>query len=181
MPNVMLTHLRAVSAKPPKELLARHDKSNISPSTSTDSQLRTQNKNTTRALQSPALGLHTTSPPHTPAPSHGSPARLVTPSLLSSKENQSYTKESSAMPAAGTSAASSFPQLNPQRMRSYVLRLPLCTRIILLLIVAFWVAGISHGFQNWAQLSPEAVFSGSSTLLYPQIWQTVGKLIWMGG
>ncbi|KIW00835.1 uncharacterized protein PV09_07595 [Verruconis gallopava] len=57
--------------------------------------------------------------------------------------------------------ASSFPQMNPQRIRSYILRLPLCTRLICILIVAFWVAGISHGFQNWASLAPEAVFSGS--------------------
>jgi hypothetical protein len=58
--------------------------------------------------------------------------------------------------------SSTFSQINPQRIRSYILRLPLCTRIILILIIAFWIAGISHGFQNWASLSPEAVFAGSS-------------------
>lgn len=58
---------------------------------------------------------------------------------------------------------------SPQRLRSYVLRLPLCTRILLAVIVAFWVAGISHGFQNWAQLTPNEVFAGSSRLQYPLI------------
>jgi len=60
------------------------------------------------------------------------------------------------MPTTG-----SFPQFSPQRLRSYILRLPLCTRIFLGLIVAFWVASISHGFQHWAQLTPSEVFSGS--------------------
>lgn len=32
------------------------------------------------------------------------------------------------------------PNLNPARLRSYILRLPLCTRLILLIIVALSVA-----------------------------------------
>jgi hypothetical protein len=63
-------------------------------------------------------------------------------------------------------SAASFPQFSPQRLRSYVLRLPLCTRVFLVVIVAFWVAGISNGFQHWAQLTPKEVFGGSSEILY---------------
>ncbi|KAF2433852.1 putative rhomboid family protein [Tothia fuscella] len=57
-------------------------------------------------------------------------------------------------------SAASFPQFSPQRLRSYVLRLPLCTRLLLLVVVAFWVAGISNGFQHWAQLIPKEVLGG---------------------
>lgn len=59
--------------------------------------------------------------------------------------------------------AYSIPSFNPARIRSYVLRLPLCTRIILLLIVLFWVCGISSSFQQWAQLDPAQVFNGGGT------------------
>ena len=68
----------------------------------------------------------------------------------------------SSSASAATAPPNPFPQFNPQRIRSYILRLPLCTRVILALIVAFWVAGISHGFQNWASLDPNEVFAGSS-------------------
>lgn len=35
-----------------------------------------------------------------------------------------------------------IPNLNPARLRSYVLRLPLCTRVILFIIIALWAASI---------------------------------------
>lgn len=67
----------------------------------------------------------------------------------------------SNMPASTQPAPSSV-SFNPARLRSYILRLPLCTRCILVIIVLFWVASISHGFQHWAQLAPEEVFKGQS-------------------
>lgn len=35
-----------------------------------------------------------------------------------------------------------LPNLNPARLRSYVFRLPLCTRVILFIIVALWAASL---------------------------------------
>ncbi|KAH7036471.1 hypothetical protein B0J12DRAFT_581728 [Macrophomina phaseolina] len=35
-----------------------------------------------------------------------------------------------------------IPNLNPARLRSYIFRLPLCTRVILFIIVALWAASI---------------------------------------
>lgn len=54
----------------------------------------------------------------------------------------------------------SLPSVNPARIRSFLLRLPLCTRIILALILAFWVASISSAFRQWAELAPDEVFNG---------------------
>ncbi|KAF2788395.1 rhomboid protein 2 [Melanomma pulvis-pyrius CBS 109.77] len=50
----------------------------------------------------------------------------------------------------------SFPQLNPLRLRSYVLRLPLCTRLLLAICVALWVAAIPLPWlRDWASLEPD--------------------------
>ncbi|KAF2399907.1 hypothetical protein EJ06DRAFT_494686 [Trichodelitschia bisporula] len=66
-------------------------------------------------------------------------------------------------------SAASIPQFNPARLRSYLFRLPLCTRIFLAIIVAFWFASISGGFQHWTTLTPEEVFAGGAYRLntYP--------------
>lgn len=84
-------------------------------------------------------------------------------------------------PTMPTSA--SFPQFSPQRLRSYILRLPLITRIILIIIIAFWIAGISHGFQHWAQLIPSEVIAGGMhrintyPLLHLGLIHTVSNLV----
>ncbi|KAF2122105.1 hypothetical protein BDV96DRAFT_562925 [Lophiotrema nucula] len=50
----------------------------------------------------------------------------------------------------------SFPQFNPLRLRSYVLRLPLCTRLLLVAIVALWAAAIPFQWlRPWAALEPD--------------------------
>ncbi|KAF2278264.1 uncharacterized protein EI97DRAFT_394488 [Westerdykella ornata] len=56
----------------------------------------------------------------------------------------------------------SFPQFNPLRIRSYVLRLPLCTRVLLTIIVALWVATIPFAWlREWASLEPDKVNFGT--------------------
>lgn len=51
-----------------------------------------------------------------------------------------------------------LPNLNPARLRSYVFRLPLCTRVILLIIVALWTASIFHpGLRQTCALVPDQV------------------------
>ena len=55
-------------------------------------------------------------------------------------------------------AMPSFPQFNPLRLRSYVLRLPLCTRLLLTAMVALWVATIPFQWlREWGSLEPDKV------------------------
>ncbi|KAF2175567.1 hypothetical protein K469DRAFT_702080 [Zopfia rhizophila CBS 207.26] len=52
----------------------------------------------------------------------------------------------------------SFAQLNPLRIRSYIFRLPLCTRILIFAIVALWIATIPFTWlRQWASLVPDKV------------------------
>lgn len=49
----------------------------------------------------------------------------------------------------------SYTQLNPARLRSYILRLPLATRLLLLAIVGLWVATIPLPWlREFARLEP---------------------------
>ena len=54
----------------------------------------------------------------------------------------------------------SLSQIDPSRIRPYLQRIPLGSRVLLSVIGLFWVASVSHGFQEWAQLAPDKVFSG---------------------
>jgi hypothetical protein len=57
----------------------------------------------------------------------------------------------------------SFPQFNPLRLRSYVFRLPLCTRLLLTVMVALWAATIPFkGLRGFACLEPDKVNFGTS-------------------
>ncbi|KAF2758261.1 hypothetical protein EJ05DRAFT_476516 [Pseudovirgaria hyperparasitica] len=59
--------------------------------------------------------------------------------------------------------AFSLPQFNPIRIRSYVLRLPLATRLLLLVIVLFYLASwLFSWLQEWGALIPSKV--GLATL-----------------
>ena len=60
---------------------------------------------------------------------------------------------------------SAFGQLNPARMRSYVLRIPVCTRVLVALMVVFWIGGLWSGFAAWARLEPKLVFAGGGECL----------------
>jgi hypothetical protein len=60
--------------------------------------------------------------------------------------------------------SSSFPQFSPARLRSYVFRLPLVTRVVLLVIVGFWILGFQTVWDvaTWGALAPKEVGFGSS-------------------
>jgi hypothetical protein len=64
----------------------------------------------------------------------------------------------------------SFPQLNPLRLRSYILRLPLCTRLLLTVCVALWVAAIPFPWlRDWASLEPDKM-DFTQSRLFSFIW-----------
>jgi hypothetical protein len=49
----------------------------------------------------------------------------------------------------------SYTQFNPTRLRSYILRLPLATRLLLLAIVGLWIATIPLPWlREFARLEP---------------------------
>jgi cell division protein FtsW (lipid II flippase) len=54
----------------------------------------------------------------------------------------------------------SFAQIDPSRIRTYLQRIPLFSRVLLSVIVVFWIGSFSHGFQEWAQLAPDKVLKG---------------------
>ncbi|KAL1306029.1 hypothetical protein AAFC00_004157 [Neodothiora populina] len=58
---------------------------------------------------------------------------------------------------------SSFLQFDPRRVRSYLFRLPLCTRLLVVAIVAFYIASLTlPWFTAWASLIPNEI--GIATL-----------------
>lgn len=57
----------------------------------------------------------------------------------------------------------SLPQFDARRVRSYLFRLPLCTRALLVVIIAFWIASLRLSwFQQWAALIPNEMNLGTS-------------------
>lgn len=52
---------------------------------------------------------------------------------------------------------------NPSRVRSYVLRLPLFTRLVLLVILAFWLLELQSLWSvvQWGSLTPDAINFGT--------------------
>lgn len=61
--------------------------------------------------------------------------------------------------------APTLPQFNPARLRSYVFRIPLFTRIILLLILLFWILELQTAWDiaQWGALVPLQVNLSTST------------------
>jgi hypothetical protein len=53
---------------------------------------------------------------------------------------------------------------NPARLRSYLLRLPLFTRLTIALITLFWIIGLQSlwGLVRWGQLKPSEMNLSSS-------------------
>jgi len=53
---------------------------------------------------------------------------------------------------------------NPSRVRSYILRLPLFTRLVLLAILAFWILELQTIWSvvRWGSLTPDEIGLGSS-------------------
>lgn len=60
--------------------------------------------------------------------------------------------------------APTLPSFNPARLRSYIFRLPLFTRIVLLLIVIFWILELQSAWNvvQWGALYPNEVNLGTS-------------------
>jgi hypothetical protein len=54
--------------------------------------------------------------------------------------------------------------INPRQIRSFILRLPLCTRLLLLVMVGFWVGSVLLPWEReWASLTPSEIGLASST------------------
>lgn len=68
--------------------------------------------------------------------------------------------------------APTLPSFNPARLRSYVFRLPLFTRVIILFIIVFWIAELQSAWNiaQWGALMPAEVNLGTSTsILRPAV------------
>ena len=49
----------------------------------------------------------------------------------------------------------SLPQFNPARIRSYILRLPFCTKVLVAAILGLWIATIPFpGIREFGRLEP---------------------------
>ena len=61
--------------------------------------------------------------------------------------------------------APTLPSFNPARIRTYIFRLPLFTRIVLLFIIIFWILELQSAWNvaQWGALVPEEVNLGTST------------------
>lgn len=73
----------------------------------------------------------------------------------------------------------SYTQFNPTRLRSYILRLPLATRLLLLAIIGLWIATIPLPWlREFARLEPAKMDLTQSmwTLLLPGCSVTIEHL-----
>lgn len=61
--------------------------------------------------------------------------------------------------------APSLPQFSAARMRSYIFRLPLFTRGIIIVIILLWIASIQSVWdvQKWGALIPEEIGLSTSS------------------
>lgn len=62
--------------------------------------------------------------------------------------------------------APTLPSFNPTRLRTYIFRLPLFTRIALLLIVIFWILELQSAWNvvQWGALIPSEINLGTSKI-----------------
>ena len=60
--------------------------------------------------------------------------------------------------------APTLPQFNPARFQKYIFRLPLFTRIALLLVIVFWILELQSAWDvaSWGALVPKEVNLGTS-------------------
>lgn len=67
--------------------------------------------------------------------------------------------------------ASSPPRYHPARLRSYLYRLPLATRAVLLLVVCFWLATLQSRWDvvQWGALIPDKVTLTSCPFAFPRL------------
>lgn len=47
--------------------------------------------------------------------------------------------------------------ISPARLRVSFVRIPLASKVLLLVIVLFWAANLVLGTQEWAQLAPDKI------------------------
>lgn len=72
---------------------------------------------------------------------------------------------------------------SPARLRSYILRLPLFTRIILLAIVVFWVLDLQPAWSvaQWGQLKPSQVTLLNSRCIPVSLRRSLSKFLCLRG
>lgn len=78
----------------------------------------------------------------------------------------------------------SFAQFNPARIRSYIFRLPLCTRVLVAAILGLYIATIPLPWlREFAQLEPAKMdFTQSMSLFFYSIWREKSRVIeWCSG
>jgi glycosylphosphatidylinositol transamidase len=69
---------------------------------------------------------------------------------------------------------------NPGRVRSYLVRLPLFTRIVLLAIIAFWLLEFQTIWSvvQWGALIPEEINLGTSMcIFYFRVRRVLGHVL----
>lgn len=67
--------------------------------------------------------------------------------------------------------APTLPSFSPARLRSYLFRLPLFTRVVLLLIVIFWILELQSVWDvvQWGALYPNEINLGTSKNAPPRL------------
>ena len=68
--------------------------------------------------------------------------------------------------------APTLPQFSPAKLRSYIFRLPLLTRMIVLFITIFWILELQSAWDviHWGALIPNKVNLGTSTYQAPELY-----------
>ena len=80
--------------------------------------------------------------------------------------------------------APAIPKVDVRRIRSHILRLPLFTRLIVLLIVGLWVASLQTAWdvRQWGSLIPEEIGLQTSMSSFARLgmeevagWEAAGE------
>jgi hypothetical protein len=75
-----------------------------------------------------------------------------------------FSRRASSYRQAHTKMAPSLPQFNPMRLRSYIFRLPLCTRVLVAAILGLWIATIPFPWlREFGRLEPAKMDFTQST------------------
>ena len=78
------------------------------------------------------------------------------------------------------SSLPALPAFNPARLRSYLLRLPLFTRGIIVAIIFFWLLELQTVWSvtQWGSLIPKEIGLGTSMYLEPHVSPVFVKRQW---
>lgn len=79
--------------------------------------------------------------------------------------------------------APTFPHFNPARIRTYIFRLPLFTRIAFLLILVFWLLELQSVWDvvQWGALVPQKVNLGTSMFCNSFLIHKISMNVYPGG